>query len=107
MFDGQDETCWNSDQGLLQFIIFEFKHPVVVEEVHVKFQGGFTGKTCILQAGNSIEDLRDLCTFYPEDISSKQIFRIQNDSTCTLYKMVLKNSSDFFGRITIYSLQLF
>ena len=49
---------------------------MVVEEVHVKFQGGFTGKTCVLQAGNSLEDLRDLCTFYPEDISSKQVSNI-------------------------------
>lgn len=56
--------------------MFEFKHPVVVEEVHVKFQGGFTGKTCTLQAGNSIEDLKDLYIFYPEDISSKQVSNI-------------------------------
>lgn len=46
---------------------------MLVEELHVKFQGGFTGKTCILQAGNSVEDLKDLFTFYPEDISSKQV----------------------------------
>ena len=53
--------------------MFEFKDPVMVEELHVKFQGGFTGKTCTLQVGNSIEDLKDLITFYPEDVSSKQV----------------------------------
>lgn len=60
-------------QGPLQFIIFEFRQPVLVEELHVKFQGGFTGKTCIFQAGNSVEDLKDLFIFYPEDISSNQV----------------------------------
>lgn len=60
-------------QGPRQFIIFEFKHPVIAEELHVKFQGGFTGKSCILLAGNSVEDLQDLYSFYPEDISSKQV----------------------------------
>ena len=63
-------------QGSFQFIIFEFKQPMLVEELHVKFQGGFAGKTCILQAGNSMEDLKDLATFYPEDISSKQVSNI-------------------------------
>ena len=99
----------------------------MAEELHVKFQGGFVGKTCTLQVGNSVEDLKDLFTFYPEDISSEQvsnikslfflilnvilntmqIFTIPNNTKYTVYKIILKDSSDFFGRITIYSLQLF
>ena len=65
-------------QGSFQFVIFEFKDPVMAEELHVKFQGGFVGKTCMLQVGNSIEDLKDLFTFYPEDVSSKQVSNIKS-----------------------------
>lgn len=50
----------------------------MTDELHVKFQGGFVGKTCMLQAGNSIEDLKDLFTFYPEDVSSTQVSNIKS-----------------------------
>ena len=31
------------------------------------------GRNCILQAGNSHDELTDMLSFYPEDISSKQV----------------------------------
>jgi len=31
------------------------------------------GRTCILQGGNSQDELIDVLSFYPEDISSKQV----------------------------------
>ena len=69
---------WHVMQGSHQFIILEFREPVMAEELHVKFQGVFTGKICTLQIGNSMEDLKDLFIFYPEDISSKQVSSIMN-----------------------------
>lgn len=55
-----------------------------VEELHIKFQGGFIGKTCIMQAGNSVDDLEDLFSFYPEDISSLQVSNIIITTVCLL-----------------------
>ena len=44
MFDGSDETCWNSHQGTPQSILLEFDKKVIVEKVTIMFQGGFVGK---------------------------------------------------------------
>ena len=51
LFDGDEETCWNSDQGTPQFVVIEFKDGLKrVEQLRIKFQGGFVGGDCFLQA---------------------------------------------------------
>ncbi|KAJ8374580.1 hypothetical protein SKAU_G00051600 [Synaphobranchus kaupii] len=49
MFDSNEETCWNSDQGDTQWVVLEFPQPVKVSEVKLQFQGGFSGKTCRME----------------------------------------------------------
>ena len=44
MFDGNDESCWNSHQGSPQWIILEFKKKMKIYAVNIMFQGGFAGK---------------------------------------------------------------
>ena len=42
MFDGKEETCWNSDQGEKQYIKLNFKNnPITFKKVSLISQGGF------------------------------------------------------------------
>ncbi|KAM5191285.1 nuclear receptor 2C2-associated protein isoform 2-T2 [Mantella aurantiaca] len=77
LFDHRDETCWNSDQGSSQWIIIEFPQMVNVSEIHIQFQGGFSSRNCILEE-------------------------------CCVEKLRLSfpSSTDFFGRIIVYHLDV-
>jgi len=33
MFDGSEETCWNSHQGSPQFVIFDFNSTVEIRQI--------------------------------------------------------------------------
>jgi hypothetical protein len=44
MFDGNLDSCWNSDQGSPQFIIIDFCQLSCVKKVQFSFQGGFVGQ---------------------------------------------------------------
>ncbi|XP_043079088.1 nuclear receptor 2C2-associated protein isoform X1 [Puntigrus tetrazona] len=73
MFDSNEETCWNSDQGESQWVVLEFPQPVKVSELRLQFQGGFSGKSCKLRGCAKEEDLRHIVDFYPEDNNCLQI----------------------------------
>jgi len=44
MIDGNEETCWNSDQGSPQFVQIRFECPTKVDLLKIMFQGGFSAK---------------------------------------------------------------
>ncbi|KAF0977466.1 hypothetical protein FDP41_003458 [Naegleria fowleri] len=73
LFDGNDETCWNSHQGKPQYIYLEFKQPVNIAKVHMIFQGGFVGKDCQFLIANGNEELTYHSSFYPDDSSVEQV----------------------------------
>ncbi|XP_058019410.1 nuclear receptor 2C2-associated protein isoform X1 [Ahaetulla prasina] len=50
MFDGNEETSWNSDQGAIQWMTMEFPQTVQASQIQIQFQGGFASGKCILQA---------------------------------------------------------
>ncbi|GFO46304.1 nuclear receptor 2c2-associated protein-like [Plakobranchus ocellatus] len=108
LFDGDDETCWNSDQGSPQWILVDFSEAVTVSQIEIQFQGGFVGKTCwieAMQAGQ--ENLSRLHEFFPQDVNQTQVFPLPEPAlTLTSLKLVFDSSTDFFGRITIYKLDL-
>ncbi|XP_064620850.1 nuclear receptor 2C2-associated protein-like [Lineus longissimus] len=106
LFDGDDETCWNSDQGSPQWIQVEFKVPVIIQELHLQFQGGFAGKDCIIEGAQSGEELTKLADFYPEDVNKTQIFSVEKETSVSLLRITFNNSTDFFGRITVYKLDI-
>ncbi|KAM9831835.1 nuclear receptor 2C2-associated protein [Neosynchiropus ocellatus] len=128
MFDSNEETCWNSDQGECQWVALEFPHPVRVSRLNVQFQGGFSAKACRLEGKPTrkenllmchltivcpfspgslkTEDTKDIHQFYPEDNNSLQIFPIQEAPPVDKVKIMFENSADFFGRIIVYSLDL-
>ncbi|XP_072338364.1 nuclear receptor 2C2-associated protein isoform X3 [Scyliorhinus torazame] len=77
LFDRNEETCWNSDQGSSQWVMLEFPQTVKVTELQLQFQGGFTGRTCRLEGGRKGASLVEIADFYPEDTNRLQIsFRV-------------------------------
>lgn len=44
MFDGDPNTCWNSDQGDSQSLLIDFQRGVRVRRLVITFQGGFVGQ---------------------------------------------------------------
>ncbi|XP_074651115.1 nuclear receptor 2C2-associated protein-like [Tubulanus polymorphus] len=109
LFDGDEETCWNSDQGSPQWIMLEFADPVTVNAVHIQFQGGFVGRECYVETTAAKEQpFKNVGDFFPEDINKLQTFQLHStpNEKVKLVKIVFKNSTDFFGRVTIYKLDL-
>ncbi|XP_074060297.1 nuclear receptor 2C2-associated protein isoform X2 [Macrotis lagotis] len=94
LFDEQDETCWNSDQGSHQWVMLEFPQPVRVAQVQIQFQGGRRSE-CLEKIGD----------FYPQDNNSLQSFPVPHVILDKL-KVTFENSTDFFGRIIIYHLRV-
>ncbi|KAJ6664348.1 hypothetical protein lerEdw1_008567 [Lerista edwardsae] len=82
MFDGNEETCWNSDQGSIQWLMLEFPQTVKISQIQIQFQGGFGSRKCALQGKQS-----------PETILDK-------------LKISFENSTDFFGRIIVYRFEV-
>ncbi|XP_070541754.1 nuclear receptor 2C2-associated protein-like [Ptychodera flava] len=105
MFDGNEETCWNSDQGSPQWVVLEFPYKVRIQELQIQFQGGFVGKECWIEGCCDSEDFTKIADFYPEDENSLQSFPVTADGI-TKMKIIFNNSTDFYGRITIYKLDV-
>ena len=43
MFDGREDTCWNSDQGTPQWVRITFDSTKYITKLQLMFQGGFVG----------------------------------------------------------------
>lgn len=106
MFDKKEDTCWNSDQGSPQFVILEFPEEFQVKEIHTQFQGGFVGKECSVEGGLSSSSLTPFGEFYPDDCNALQIFPINSTKWMKVLKIMFASSTDFFGRIVIYELDV-
>jgi hypothetical protein len=44
-----------------------------VEEIQIRFQGGFAGKDCCVQTTDESKENHTIMEFYPEDVNSLQI----------------------------------
>lgn len=81
-----------------------------MNEIVLTFQGGFVGKTCVA-IGSTSEQPNEynipIVTFYPQDINSLQTFKVDNNDTpIQRLKIIFEESTDFYGRITIYKLDI-
>ncbi|KAJ6575481.1 galactose-binding domain-like protein [Mycena capillaripes] len=115
ILDNSPETCWTSQQGLPQYVQLGFSELVIPETIHLTFQGGFVGTRCAVKVPATTEssDWQTLTYIFPEDINGRQEFSVKAELTtvisCGINKLRLEfeESSDFFGRITLYDLKLY
>ena len=108
MMDGNMETCWNSDQGSPQWIAIAFNSPVFPKRLLVQFQGGFAAKQCQVEVGiESLKETETMDPIYPEDVNALQDFQISSVPVPIKFlRIVFPSSTDFFGRIIIYKLDI-
>lgn len=90
--------------------MIDFPTPVTVEAIVFQFQGGFVGKKC-LAVGSTAETPNDynveIGPFYPEDINPTQTFQFKPTSEpLKRVKIIFEESTDFYGRVTIYQLDI-
>ncbi|KAI0094405.1 galactose-binding domain-like protein [Irpex rosettiformis] len=113
--DGSPESCWTSQQGTPQFIQLSFDTAIIPKRIMLTFQGGFVGRICsidIQRSGNeehSKAKWERWTQVFPEDINRKQTFELPGETVAQGVlglKLIFEESSDFFGRITVYDLQL-
>ncbi|GAB0200586.1 nuclear receptor 2C2-associated protein [Grus japonensis] len=93
MFDGSEETCWNSDQGTCQWVTLDFPRTVKVSQLHIQFQGGFSSRLCTLEGCRAGEEL----------VKISDLFQVE-ETVLDKLKITFENSTDFFGRIVVYHL---
>lgn len=81
----------------------------------IKFQGGFVGSVMTVSLDNSNSQNVYKKSFYPDDINDMQTFALSDGATAESGKMLenirkmsilFEKSSDFFGRIIIYHLEM-
>ncbi|KAF9216391.1 Nuclear receptor 2C2-associated protein [Podila verticillata] len=106
--DDSEETCWNSEAGTPQFIVVDFGRQVNIDTIQLMFQGGFVGKTCQVQRWTDEGTFVDMTRFYPDDINPLQSFSVAEADrhTSSRIKIIFESSTDFFGRITVYKLDI-
>ncbi|KAH7462000.1 hypothetical protein PRIC1_005925 [Phytophthora ramorum] len=98
-------SCWNSAQGSPQQVQVLFHRTVDICTLRVMFQGGFVGQDVQIHANKAGQwELTDV-DVDPEDCNDLQEFQ------CPLHHvegvaLTFQRSSDFFGRVVIYRLDV-
>jgi len=107
LVDGCSETCWTSQQGLPQYIQLAFPSSVTPKRISLTFRGGFVGTTCVVATqSQDASNWQEITRIYPEDVNRAQIFDLAVEESVRGIKLVFEESSDFFGRITVYDLMI-
>lgn len=73
LYDGQPETCWNSDQGLPQHVLVKFEQPQTINRIAMTSQGGFCPREIVLWL-----DEVEVQRFEAQDINLEQSFVLEN-----------------------------
>lgn len=92
-------------QGTPQWIYLEFKEDLTFSTLQIQFQGGFAGHTCKVKIKTS-EDEDVTEDIYPEDNNSLQTFKLSRNYVAKAVTVLFEDSSDFFGRVVIYYIDL-
>ncbi|KAG6829770.1 hypothetical protein H0H92_003560 [Tricholoma furcatifolium] len=121
----RDTPSSHNLQGLPQYIQLNFPTRVIPQRIHLTFQGGFVGTQCDVYAESDTEGTarwNAWTSIYPEDVNRRQSFDLppyvymheqgatepqsESEPGMRAVKLVFKQSSDFFGRITVYDLKI-
>ncbi|KAJ3071489.1 Nuclear receptor 2C2-associated protein, partial [Quaeritorhiza haematococci] len=95
--------------GSPQWISLEFPSAITPTQLKVTFQGGFAGKECtLLGSSPSSDEWSTILNFYPADINTLQTFAVEetNRKACKKFRIVFNGSTDFYGRVTVYTLDI-
>lgn len=79
-----------------------------LESIQLMFQGGFVGIECDVILIEE-QDSKIIQTIFPEDINDLQSFKLNSGVkvlTTSKIELKFKNSSDFYGRVTVYMINL-
>ena len=118
MLDSNPDTCWNSE-GLPEHTLrFFLSCPTRVASLELTFQAGFVGRNMRVGSetggegainGSTTEAKADeLACFEPEETNEPQLFRLPTALVdATVICVNFCGSTDFYGRIVIYSAKLF
>ncbi|TNV80804.1 hypothetical protein FGO68_gene3474 [Halteria grandinella] len=101
LFDGKEDTCWNSDQGLPQHVTIKFEAPQKVGVIKYTSQGGFCPKEIVVLA-----DGVEVTRVEMGDSNFEQVINIPEPKEATTIKIEFTRASDLFGRIILYNLEL-
>jgi len=106
--DGDRDTCWNSDPGRPQWIEVTLPAAATVTRLVLSFQGGFVGVggQVAVSAGAGAP-LVPVAAIEPDDAGGEQAFAIVPPAVgVTTLRVSFANSTDFYGRVTLYSLDV-
>ncbi|NWI69771.1 NR2CA protein, partial [Todus mexicanus] len=104
LFDGSEESCWNSDQGSSQWVTLDFPRTVRVSQLHIQFQGGFSSRLCTLEGPGLLWG--SLCLSLPAAVSRSCLLFQVEETVLDKLKITFANGTDFFGRIVVYHLEV-
>lgn len=131
--NSESDAAWKSapseESDPLAYYEVYFNRPVSVHEIRLQCQGGFVGMDCIVytkqqqkiadgsaqQNNDEVEweEFEDLFVD-PIDSNETQIFPVEMDSdenesnhdACTALRIEFGRSTDFYGRIVVYSFEV-
>lgn len=124
--DHQNESsCWNSegraDGNTEHSFVVYFNRHVQISCIGLQFQGGFVAEECTLYttksigsaATDSLVDWVEIQDAYiePENVNHLQMFHLkecrnQEDLSCVAIKLIFKSSTDFYGRVILYKIEV-
>lgn len=82
------------------------------KRLSITFQGGFVGTKCALEVlpQSGAPEWQPYTHVFPEDVNRRQTFEMAPSEVTSRgvrgLRLVFEESSDFFGRVTVYDLQL-
>ena len=103
-----DSSCWNSEgtQGAAQWFMVDFGRPVQPTQIRIQFQAGFVAESCRVEGKLKDGSWETLDEVEWEDVHETQERALETDKSCTVVKLVLNDFADFYGRVTIYKLEI-
>jgi hypothetical protein len=109
-------SCWNSEgnQGDTHWLSIDFGRTVCIQQVKVMFQAGFAAESCLLQvpptdggSGVKWETAQELEFEDTYELQTESITETDaNGYTTKAIKLVFQDFTDFYGRVTIYRLEI-
>lgn len=104
-----NDSVWNSDGGLPQWLQLKFSEPVTVRQLSITFQGGFAGTeyTISSAASGRSKDLAPVATGRCEDSNEAQQLDLGDGLPATsLVRVTFNQAADFYGRIMVYEVSV-